>query len=88
MTKTYKIIFNKAYLKELESIPKKVRNQILESVNSLSNNPRPEGVKKLKGFNDPLYRIRCGDYRIVYTIRDKELIVLVIQVGHRKDIYK
>ena len=67
---------------------KKFRKQIQESVNSLSTDPSPDGLKKLKGFKDPIYRIRCGDYRIVYTIRDHELIVLVIQVGHRKVIYK
>jgi mRNA interferase RelE/StbE len=47
--------------------------------------PRPEGVKKLEGEKD-LYRLRVGDYRIIYTIRDRELIVLVLKVGHRREV--
>ena len=54
---------------------------------TLQYNPRPPGVKKLAGEND-LYRIREGDYRIIYTIEDKELIVLVVKIGDRKEIYR
>ncbi len=56
-------------------------------MDALAANPRPKGVKKLTGL-DNLYRIRAGDYRIVYQIRDDRLIVLVVRIGHRKDVYR
>lgn len=88
-TTRYKVIFGKKYLKDLEKIPKVFRAQIHEKVSSLSENPRPDGSTKLQGSRKiPLYRIRYGDYRIVYTIQDGELLVLVIELGHRKDVYR
>jgi len=54
---------------------------------ALTRNPRPHGVKKLSGEQN-LYRIRAGDYRIIYQIRDKELVVLVLKLGHRRDVYR
>ena len=56
-------------------------------MDALAANPRPKGVKKLSGPDD-LYRIRVGDYRIVYQIHDDRLIVLVVRIGHRKDVYR
>ena len=89
MTERYKLQFNKAYLKDLEKIPKKDQGRIRTSVSELSNNPRPEGCKRLQGQKDPpLYRIRCGDYRIIYTIQDNILLILVVAVGHRREIYR
>jgi mRNA interferase RelE/StbE len=89
MTKNYKIQFNKQYLKDLLKIPVKAQKQIQAEIAQLSWNPRPEGCKKLHGSEKlPLYRIRCGDYRIVYTIQDKVLLVLIIEVGHRREIYR
>jgi mRNA interferase RelE/StbE len=54
----------------------------------LANNPRPIGVKKLKDSSEDLYRIRVGDYRVIYTINDGIRIVNILRIGHRKDIYK
>lgn len=88
MPNKYKVQFNKHYLKDLEKIPKKHRELIRESVLALADNPRPEGCKKLKGTKEPLYRIRCGDYRVVYVVRDEILLILVVEVDHRKDIYR
>ena len=88
MTKKYKIEFNKLYIKDLQKIPAKDRKQIRDKVLSLSDNPRPDGCKKLKMSKNSLYRIRCGDYRIVYTIQDDVLLVLVVEVGHRSNIYR
>lgn len=85
----YKVLFDKKYLKELTRIPEHFRDAIEEKVKDLANNPRPEGSIKLKGSkNDPLYRIRYGDYRIVYAIKDDILVVLVIEIGHRREIYR
>ncbi len=86
---SYRITFNRAYIKDLRSIPEHARRQIREKVLALAANPRPDGCKKLRGeFDPPLFRIRCGDYRVVYSIDDGVLLVLIIEVGHRKDIYK
>ncbi len=88
MSKKYKLLFNKRYLKDLEKIPKKDREHIKESFSMLADDPRPNGCKKLKGYKRAYYRIRSGDYRIVYTIEDDVLLVLAIGVGHRKSIYQ
>lgn len=87
MKAKYRIEFNRRYIKDLEKIPTRVQNQIREKVMELRDNPRPEGCKKLQGSGD-LYRIRCGDYRVIYTITDSVLLVLVIEVGHRREIYR
>ncbi|MBN4066620.1 type II toxin-antitoxin system RelE/ParE family toxin [Simkania negevensis] len=84
----YKVQFNKRYLKDLQKIPRADQRQIRESILSLADNPRPSGCKKLKGSKGFLYRVRWGDYRVVYTIQDDVLIVLVIAVGHRRDVYR
>ena len=56
-------------------------------IDSLVENPRPQGIKKLAGEED-LYRLRVGDYRVIYQIQEKRLIVLVVGVGHRADVYR
>ena len=61
--------------------------KIVESVKSLANNPRPDSCKKLKGA-EQTYRIRVNDYRVLYSIVDQCLIIQVIKIGHRKDVYK
>lgn len=89
MRANYRVEFNKRYLKDLEKIPSKMQKQITEKIKELALNPRPDGCKKLQGSDDlPLYRIRCGDYRVVYTINDNILLVLIIEVGHRREIYR
>jgi mRNA interferase RelE/StbE len=66
-----------------ESLVRRLR----QSIKGLAENPRPPGSIKLQG-EEELYRIRIGDYRIVYQIRDAVLVVLVVQIGHRRDIYR
>jgi mRNA interferase RelE/StbE len=73
--------------KALRTLPEAIQKRIVAAVEELGNNPRPPGCKKLKGEDD-LWRIRIGDYRAVYTLRDAELLVLVVRVAHRKDVYK
>ena len=74
--------------KEIESIePKKVRRQIVRRIERLSDDPRPPGCEKLAGPSDR-YRIRQGHYRIVYSIADEILTVIVVKVGHRSSVYK
>jgi mRNA interferase RelE/StbE len=72
--------------KELEKVPRKDQIKILKRINSLASNPRPYGYKRLINYDG--YRVRQGDYRIVYTIHDKELLVWIVKVGNRQDVYR
>jgi len=85
---SYRVIVSKEALKEIESIDRRSdRTRIMERIRKLADNPRPQGSKKLKGPFER-YRLRQGDYRILYEIGDKILIVTIVQVGHRKDVYR
>jgi len=66
---------------------KKVQRQLLERIAALAENPYPRGCRKLDE-KEALYRVRSGDYRIIYQVRDKELLVLVVRVGDKKDVYR
>ena len=82
----YSIKIKPSAVKELGKIPKKDLERIVSKIKSLSSDPRPPGCEKLSG--EEKYRIRQGNYRIVYLIEDTVLIIIVIKVGHRRDIYK
>ena len=83
----YKVSIKRSAVKEIESIPqKKERQRIIRCIGQLAEDPRPPGSKKLSG-NDK-YRVRQGSYRIIYSIEDNELIIVVVKVGHRKDVYR
>ena len=87
-TPAYLVVFKKSAVKELRGLPYKVQQKIIEAVNILSLNPFSEllQIKKLKGA-DSLYRIRVQDYRVIYTI-EKELVkVVIIKIGHRREVY-
>lgn len=83
----YSILLAPPAERQLRALAEPVRKGIVRHLKSLRLNPRPQGVKKLAGEDD-LYRTREGDYRIIYTIRDKELIVLVVKIGNRKEVYR
>jgi mRNA interferase RelE/StbE len=87
MSKKYKVVFEKKYIKDLKYIHPSFHKAIFKAVLAIADNPRPEGYIKLKGAND-LFRIRVGPYRVIYTIQDEKLIVLVLEIGDRKDVYK
>jgi mRNA interferase RelE/StbE len=82
----YEIFFKESVWKDLKKIPKRELKKILSRVEKLGTDPRPMGCEKLTG--EELYRIRQGNYRVVYSIQDNELTVWVIKVGHRKDVYR
>ena len=82
---TFNLNFTKRAFKELEKIKEPNYSPIKQAIINLTENPRPQGCKKLKGRSG--YRIRVGDYRIIYEIYDLELIIDVIDLGHRKNIY-
>lgn len=89
ITKTYKVQFHRDCLKDLKQVPIQLRSNIQKRINELSIDPRPNGCKKLRGSDSiPLYRIRCGDYRIIYTIQDEILLILISEIGHRREIYR
>ncbi len=82
----YKIVFRRSVSKDLWPIPNKDVARILQRMEALRDDPRPTGSEKLSG--QERYRIRQGVYRIIYEIADEHLIVTVVKVGHRKDVYK
>ncbi len=84
---TYTIITPKAVQKQLDALPDDVYERIAVKVQQLAENPRPDGVVKLKGYENE-YRIRIGDYRVRYKIEDRELTILLLQCKHRKDVYR
>jgi mRNA interferase RelE/StbE len=81
----YKITFKSSVAKDLRAIPNADIQRILSRINVLAENPRAPGCIKLSGHE--LYRVRQGNYRIVYEIRDGELVVVVINVAHRSSVY-
>ncbi len=83
---TYRITIGKRAVKSLETISEPYYTNIKMAIYALADNPRPHGYKKLKGRNG--YRIRVADYRIIYDIYDNVLLVDVINLGHRRDIYE
>ena len=82
----YKIEIKESAVKELDSIPRKDLKKIVQKIRFLSDNPRPNGCVKLSGRER--YRIRQGDYRILYSIENEILVVYVIKIGHRKEVYR
>ena len=83
---SYKVLIKKAAAKEIERIVQKDRVRIIEKIRALAVDPRPHGSQKLSGQEK--YRIRQGDYRILYQIIDDELVVFIVKVAHRRDVYR
>ena len=84
---TYTVLFKRSADKALQKLPEKVQRRLVLAASDLAVEPRPAGCVRLEG-EDNLWRIRVGDYRIVYTIEEKKLIVLVVRIAHRKDVYR
>ncbi len=82
----YEIQIADSVMKFLDKMNKPLKNKILDKVFSLADNPRPYGSIKMSG-NDS-YRIRVGDYRVIYEINDKVVKVYIVKIGHRKDVYE
>ena len=83
---SYSILFTKSAARELERVPTRDRQRIAAKIGSLADNPRPPGVEKLSG--DEKYRIRQGNYRILYEIVDTDLIVTIVRIGDRREVYR
>ena len=83
---SYELVFARSVAKDLRAFPKADVKRILQRIRPLADDPRPPGCEKLSG--QERYRIRQGVYRIVYSIDDAILTVLVVKVGHRRDVYR
>lgn len=85
--KTYEVVLSKTAEKNLIKLSAQIVSKIIPVLKELSHEPRPIGCKKLKGFTN-LWKVRVGDYRIIYSIEDVIMLVDIREIGHRKDIYK
>lgn len=83
----HRIEVSPAAARQLKKIDRRVLPQIVEKIDSLAGEPRPRGCEKLSGY-DNLYRVRVGDYRIVYGVEDRLVLVVVLKVGNRADVYQ
>lgn len=88
-SKAYEIVFKKSAAKELQGLPQKIQQKILDAAQLLSLNPYTEllQIKRMKGA-DSLYRVRIQDYRIIYLIENRIIKVTIIKIGHRKEVYE
>jgi mRNA interferase RelE/StbE len=84
---SYKIEWKNSAYKELQKLPRQIISRVVAAVSELSNEPFPQGVKKLVG-SEFSYRIHVGDYRVVYEVIADKLIIEIIRVRHRKDVYR
>ena len=82
----YRISFKPAAQRQLRRLPRQVQVRLLDRIEQLSEEPYPPAVKKLKAEID-LFRVRVGDYRIIYTVHDDRCIILIVRVGDRRDVY-
>ncbi|MSQ22532.1 MAG: type II toxin-antitoxin system RelE/ParE family toxin [Dehalococcoidia bacterium] len=82
----YRVLIKPSAVKELEAIPKRDRQRVAAKIRFLSQSPRPPGCQKLSG--QERYRIRQGSYRVVYSVSDRDEVVRVVKIGHRRDVYK
>lgn len=84
----FKVVIKASAAKELEAIDgKRNRQRLVQAIGALAVDPRPPGAEKLSGLKDR-YRIRMGDYRVVYAIEERVLTVFVVKVGHRREVYR
>jgi mRNA interferase RelE/StbE len=83
----YRLEFTPRAARDFKSLDGSVRRRIAQRIDSLANNPYPSGIKKIEG-EEELYRLRVGDYRILYQVKKQTLLVLVVRIGHRRDVYR
>ena len=84
---TYSVEFKRSAMRQLKRLPKNIQRRIADAIDRLADNPRPHGYIQME-TDDTLYRVRVGDYRIIYEIIDNKLVILVIRIGHRREVYR
>lgn len=83
---SYRVEFTTAAARQVKKLPRPARDRVLDAIEDLSEDPRPHGAKKLVG-EETAWRIRVGDYRVIYDIFDAEVTVTVVRAGHRREVY-
>jgi len=83
---SYRLLIKPSAAREIEALPRQDRPRIVAKISSLGRDPRPPGCERLSGRDQ--FRLRQGDYRILYDIQDLDLVVVVVRVGHRRDVYR
>ena len=83
---SYRLLIKASAAKELEALPKQDRRRLVARIRKLSGDPRPPGSEKLSGHD--LYRVRQGNYRVLYSVRDTDQAVVIIMIGHRREVYR
>lgn len=83
---SYRVLFRRSVAKDIRALPKRVVGRLVKTFARLSDNPRGPGCEKLSG--QERYRVRQGDYRVIYEIRDEEIVVVLVKVGNRKEVYR
>ncbi|PSR17911.1 type II toxin-antitoxin system mRNA interferase toxin, RelE/StbE family [filamentous cyanobacterium CCP3] len=84
---SYEVLIKPAAQRQIKKLPRAMQADLIVLIEHLAQDPRPSGCKKLKGRQSQ-YRVRLGDYRVIYSIEEEALVVRVIKVGHRRDIYE
>ena len=84
----YNLKYEKKFLKKIKDIPKKEQKEIKKEIKGLKKEPKKKNTKDLNGKYKGYRRLRVGNYRVIYSIKKEELVILIINVGHRKEIYK
>ena len=83
---SFKLLIKPSAAKELEALPRKDRSRIVAKIEGLADNPRPPGSEKLSG--EEKYRVRQGDYRVLYSIQDAGTTVTIVKAGHQREVYR
>jgi len=83
---SYSLTIRRSAAREIEALPKVDRIRVVERIQRLADDPRPPGCEKLSG--EEKYRVRQGDYRILYEVADAIITVIVVKIGHRRDVYR
>jgi len=83
----YKIEFTSRAFDDISRLPRVIQTRLRPRIDALASEPRPRGARRLSG-HAKLWRLRVGDYRIVYEVRDRELVVAVVRLGHRREVYR
>ena len=83
----YRIDVSATAERQLRKLEPEVRARIVDAIKNLASNPRPRGSRKLRGYED-VFRIRTGVFRIIYSIEDDRLLIIILKVGHRREIYR
>lgn len=86
-SRRFAVEYDPEAVKELKKLDKPIARRIARTITQLADDPRPRGARPLKGFPE-LWRLRVGDYQVIYTIRDAELLVLALRVAHRSTVYR